>query len=179
MFVGKETHMLKLRYYPDPILKNLSAPLERAPGKSFLLELYHLMKARKGVGLSAIQVGISERVLALDVGEGPEFYVNPEVVLPEGKKMKEVFGERTLLREGCLSLPGIFEDILRHPKWDVRYRDENFNLVTRETNGLRAHILQHEMEHLDGKLFVDVLRTPKRSAIHAQMMKLKRSGALR
>jgi len=182
---------LRLRFFPDPILKNISAPLEAAPDPKFLAEMFALMKARGGVGLSAIQVGVAQRIITLDVGEGPEVYINPQLILPKAekiegvlevlkeKKIEDVLGKRNLVTEGCLSFPGIFERILRFPTWNISYLNENFEQKTRNADGLRAHVLQHEGDHLDGRLFVDELRSAKRSAIMAQMMKLRKQGVLR
>jgi len=130
--------MLKLRFYPDPILRNISAPLETPPDTKFLAEMFALMKARGGVGLSAIQVGIPQRIILLDVGHGPEFYINPQLVLPKDKKTEEALGKRIMVTEGCLSLPGIFEKVLRFPTWNISYLDENFEPRTRNADGLRA-----------------------------------------
>jgi len=170
---------LRLRFFPDPILKTTSARLVTPPDPKFLAELYSFMKHRGGVGLSAIQVGVAERIVVLDIGKGPEFYLNPKVLIPEGKKMEEVFGKRIPVSEGCLSFPGIIEKIYRYPVWTIEYLDEKFEKQVRTAEGLRAHVLQHEGEHLDGRLFVDELRSARRGAILSQMMKLRRQGGLR
>lgn len=169
---------MKIIIWPDPRLKQVSAALPEAesdmPGQDLLKELYDTMKAAGGVGLSAIQVGIAKRIVVADLGQGLEVYVNPVI---NGYR-----GEAAPIQEGCLSTPGQFESVSRYPEvvyfalrpgaGDLGTWYRCYGVAT----GLRAQMLQHELEHLDGKMYVDHLKAADRSRIRGNMMKLKRGN---
>lgn len=137
-----------------------------------LRDMAETMYAAPGVGLAGPQVGVPLRLFVVDVtvGKGPGNLieiVNPEFVLCEGMQMEE---------EGCLSLPGFNATVVRPARAVVKGHDRDGNEITIEGTGLLARALQHEMDHLDGSLFVDRLRGIKRDVIVRKVQKLRRSG---
>ena len=161
---------------PDPRLKIQAKPVAKVDAKvrrlmdDMLETMYHAI----GIGLAAPQVGAAQRVLVVDVareGEEPNpmRIANPEIVWASDEVLK--------YEEGCLSLPDQFADVERPAKVRVRYRDENDRPVEIEADGLLATCLQHEMDHLQGVLFVDHISTLKRGMILRKLQKLKRTGA--
>ena len=163
--------MSKLVYWPAGILKQVSQPLTQAPDGGLVVVMKAIMRQYNGAGLSAVQIGELQRLVVVENHEHNVF-VNPELV---GKS-----DEKVLRREGCLSVPGFYEDVLRHQHIFVTYRDEKFELHENvRFDGFMAHVLQHEMEHLDGKMFLDRLPSAKRSAILGNMQKLRKAGKLR
>ena len=164
---------LKLIYWPAGILRKVSLRLEQPPATELVAGMKAIMRAHKGAGLSAIQVGVAQRLVVVDSGVlGPSVFVNPHIL--------EFCGERVKMREGCLSVPGFFEDIPRAPEVVVDYYDESM-VCHHEVrlHGFMAHVLQHEMEHLDGKLYLDHLPNVRRGAIMGQMQSLRRQGLLK
>lgn len=162
--------MLKLVYWPSPVLKQVSEPI-KVHVQSTLDEMYQVMKAHYGVGLSAIQVGLPFRFFILDVGSGLEVFTNPVI--------ESLHGDLVSMDEGCLSLPGITERVKRYTKVTISYDDGQWKRQTSTYDGLRAHIIQHETEHLDGKLFTDRLTNAQRSRIMGAVMALRRAGKLK
>jgi peptide deformylase len=112
-----------------------------------LEDMLDTMYAAPGIGLAAPQVGISKRIIVLDVGDGPIRMVNPKIV--------EVNGEQTGL-EGCLSIPGLYGDVKRHERIVVKGQDPSGRPFKIQADGLLSRCFQHEIDHLDGKLFTDV-----------------------
>lgn len=162
--------MSKLVYWPAGILKQVSQPLTQAPDGGLVVVMKAIMRQHNGAGLSAVQIGELQRLVVVE--GSPNVFVNPEIV---GRS-----DEKVLRREGCLSVPGFFEDVLRHQHIFVTYRDEKFELHENvRFDSFMAHVLQHELEHLDGKMFLDRLPAAKRSAILGNMQKLRKSGKLR
>lgn len=134
---------------PNPILRQVSVEVS-APDPQLPLiihDMFAVMYEHKGVGLSAIQIGQPLRLIVADVGEGQEVYLNP--------KIDRIGGTKKLMTEGCLSFPGIFEQVMRYTKITVSYKDIDGNSKTINASGLRAQMLQHEIEHLDGILLGD------------------------
>lgn len=139
--------------YPDPVLLTRAAPVTRVTDtvRELVRDMFETMAAAEGVGLAAPQVGVSRRVIVVDVSpvekDRPPFaLVNPEIVahrgLVEGK-------------EGCLSIPGVEGFVPRHELVVVRGQDERGDPVRLEATGFLARVLQHEIDHLDGVLFID------------------------
>ena len=167
--------LLPIRIYPDPVLR-----VECREVSSFDDELARLvadmvetMHAAPGIGLAANQVGVESRVAVVDlsVGERPEdllVLVNPEIV--------EAIGESDI-EEGCLSLPGIYELVPRAERVRVRAYDQNGNVFTLEAQGLLSVCIQHEMDHLQGKVFVEHLSQLKQQRIRAKLAKQLRKSA--
>jgi peptide deformylase len=164
-----------------PILRYGERPLHApaAPVTRFDDELQRLigdmietMYAAPGIGLAAPQVGVSLRVFVVDLSVGRDraqliTLVNPEFVQREGTQLEE---------EGCLSVPGFNATVLRPARVVIQGRDREENLQTFEGTGLLARAFQHEMDHLDGRLFVDRLRGIKRDVIVRRIQKLQRTG---
>jgi len=165
---------MKLVFWPADILKRTSLPVLLAPDPQLLGGMYQIMKAYGGAGLSAVQVGILQRIVTIDTGalQAPKFFINPVITAKKGDKAPK--------REGCLSIPGYFDDILRYPEVTLTYHNEKMELQENVPfTGLVAHVLQHECEHLDGITMMDHLTAAKRSQILGQMMALRRAGKLK
>lgn len=139
---------LKVRIYGDPCLRKKALVVtDIGPAERILIHsMFETMHAEKGIGLAAPQVGISQRILVVDTGEGPFAVINPEILSKSGSDVME---------EGCLSLPGVTVNVRRALKIRVRYWDENNSKHERNFEGLRARVIQHETDHLNGKLIVD------------------------
>lgn len=160
--------------YGDAVLHTPAHPVERFDETlhRLLHDLIETMYAAPGVGLAAPQIGVPLRVFVVDVSMGQrrdELHelVNPELVHCEGMQMEE---------EGCLSLPGFNATVVRPSRAVVRGMDRHGEPVTLEGSGLLARAIQHEVDHLDGRIFVDRLRGIKRELIVRKVQKLRRSG---
>lgn len=165
--------VFSLVYWPSPVLKRVSEALVAAPDPEMVKGLINTMYKHHGAGLSAIQVGLPIRILVVsDLAGDAKVFVNP-VCTEVSEAKHEVW-------EGCLSVPGFTEKIVRHVKVELTYRDEKFELHEKEVfDGFTAHVLQHELEHLDGRLYLDHLTAAKRSNIRGNMARLKKQGKLR
>lgn len=139
---------LKIRLYGDPVLREKARPVERVDAgvRRFLAAMAEAMYAAEGVGLAAPQVGVLQRLVVIDVGDGLLELVNPEIVASAG----QVEGV-----EGCLSLPGLIGDVVRSESVTVRALDGRGRPFEISGQGLLARALQHEIDHLDGVLFID------------------------
>jgi peptide deformylase len=160
----------KIRTYPDPILQVKAAEIENIDGRVVDLaeDMAETMYAAPGVGLAAPQVGVSERLIVVDVRntegtKGLITLINPEIIEAEGRVVEE---------EGCLSLPGITENVSRAERVVVRGHDLNEQEQEIEAAGLLAVALQHEIDHLEGILFIDRISRLKRGIIQRKMRKL-------
>ncbi len=161
--------------WPDPILKEIAKPVDRVDDSTrrLLDDMAETMYAADGVGLAAPQIAERKRVIVIDTSprqEGQKLIhlVNPEIVRLEGE---------TTYTEGCLSIPGEAEDVERAAKAWVRALDYHGKPFELEADGLLAIALQHEIDHLDGTLFVDHLSSLKRELIKKRMKKLKAEKA--
>ncbi|HEU5360059.1 MAG TPA: peptide deformylase [Candidatus Deferrimicrobiaceae bacterium] len=148
--------------YPDPFLSTKALPVGVVDGKvrELIRDLFETMYAANGIGLAATQVGVGKRVIVVDLSPvdeeaGPIALVNPEVTVASGS----VEGP-----EGCLSVPGLEGAVCRAETVVVRGKNEHGEPVTVEAHGLLARALQHEIDHLDGVLFIDKLAVPATSA---------------
>ena len=160
----------KIRVYPDPILQVKAAEIENIDGRVVDLaeDMAETMYAAPGVGLAAPQVGVSARLIVVDVRntedtKGLITLINPEIIEAEGRVVEE---------EGCLSLPGINENVARAERVLVRGHDLNEREQEIEAAGLLAVALQHEIDHLEGILFIDRISRLKRGIIQRKMRKL-------
>jgi len=152
--------LLPLRVLGDPILREETKPVERLTEELERLidDMFETMYAAKGIGLAAPQVGRSERLCVIDVDDEPMVLINPEI-LEASKPMEKA-------EEGCLSIPDIYGDVERPSVVRVRAMDREGNVFEREASGLLARCMQHEIDHLHGKMFIDYLSVlKKRSAI--------------
>jgi len=166
---------LTILHFPDPRLRNKANPLPAVTDETRQLmdDMLETMYAAEGIGLAATQVGVDQRVLVIDVSEGrdePRCYANPEILSCEGKERSQ---------EGCLSVPGYYEEVERAEFVRVRALDRDGNTVEFETGGLLAVCIQHEIDHLDGKLFVDYLSDLKRRRIRKKLEKEQREERAR
>jgi peptide deformylase len=161
---------------PDPRLRQRSAAVERVDDalRTLMDDMLETMYAAKGIGLAAIQVGVAKRVIVMDLaGEdeepAPRFFVNPEILDPAD--------ETTVYQEGCLSVPDFFEDVERPSACRLRYLDYHGAEHVEAAEGLFATCIQHEMDHLEGVLFIDHLSRLKRDRILKKIKKEQRLSA--
>ncbi len=166
--------VVKIRVYPDPVLQTRAAEIKQIDARIVQLaaDMAETMYAAPGVGLAAPQIGVSERLICVDV-QSPEgereliTLINPVIVEAEGQAAEE---------EGCLSVPEIRENVARAERVLVRGLDLNERQREIEAAGLLARAFQHEIDHLDGILFIDRISRLKRGIIHRKMRKLKQEA---
>ena len=146
---------------PDPLLKQVSAPVERVDDelRALMDDMLETMYAAPGIGLAAIQVGVPKRVIVMDIArqeepKAPRFFVNPEILWASE--------ETAPYEEGCLSVPEIYDEVERPSRVKIRYLNYAGETVEEDAEGLFAVCIQHEMDHLDGVLFIDHLSRLKR-----------------
>lgn len=170
--------ILPLVIAPDPRLKTKSTPIEKidADIKKLASDMFETMYHERGIGLAAVQVGVLKRLLVADVtwreeeGPGEQWVlINPEIV--EGSKDERVY------KEGCLSFPDQFAEVMRPDQVRVRYLDLDGKQQEKSFEGLLATCIQHEIDHLNGVVFVDHISNVKRDMILRKLQKLKKMGA--
>ena len=147
--------VLDIRVLGDPILRERTESLPHVTEelRSLVADMFETMYAAEGIGLAAPQVGRKARVFVMDVDENPLTMINPVIIEQEGKERAE---------EGCLSIPEIFGDVDRATRIVVRATDLDGNSLEIELTDLAARCVQHELDHLDGKLFIDYMSLIKR-----------------
>jgi peptide deformylase len=167
--------------YPDPLLKTTAAPVESVDDeiRALIDDMIQTMYCYRGIGLAAIQLGVARRVIVLDVpdmdldddsdmdplgerGKNALAFVNPEITYSEGT---------TVYEEGCLSVPGVNADVKRAANVRVEALDRVGNKVEIDAEGLLAIVLQHEIDHLNGILFIDRLSRLKRELVKRKLKK--------
>jgi peptide deformylase len=163
--------LLSILRYPDPRLHTVAAPVAVVDGEVRRLvdDMLETMYAAEGVGLAATQVNVHRRVIVMDTTEErnqPLVLINPELVA--------VSEEMRTADEGCLSVPAVFDEVQRHARVTVRALDRQGQPWTMEVEGLAAVCVQHEMDHLAGKVFVEYLSPLKRERIKTKMLKKTR-----
>ena len=163
---------LEILEIPDLRLRTVAKPVEAFDAALARLvdDMIETMYHAQGIGLAATQVNIHHRLLVLDVSEEqdtPRVYVNPEIVETEGTETCE---------EGCLSVPGIYAEVSRAEKVRVQARDANGDAFEEWLDGMHAVCLQHEIDHLDGKLFVDYLSPLKRRMVTRKLEKQRKQA---
>ena len=163
---------LEILEIPDPRLRTVAKPVEIFDEKlaALVSDMIETMYDAKGIGLAATQVNVHQRLLVLDVSDAqdtPRVYINPEILSAEGAETCE---------EGCLSVPGIYAEVSRAEKVRVSARDLEGKVFEEELDGLHAVCLQHEMDHLVGKLFVDHLSPLKRRMLLKKLDKLRKQA---
>src|ERR1700679_4010852 len=160
--------------YPDPVLERPSEPVTEFDDelRKLVDDMFESMYAAKGIGLAAPQIGVAKRITVIDLSfqKNPEeklVLINPEILLREGKRYDE---------EGCLSLPDIREKVSRAFKVKIRAQDVTGNWFEREAEDLLARAFQHEVDHLDGILFIFRISALKRDFVLRRIRKLQRTG---
>ncbi|MGH8251426.1 MAG: peptide deformylase [Steroidobacteraceae bacterium] len=164
---------LTILEYPDPRLRTRAAPVDSvdAPLRELIDAMLETMYAANGIGLAATQVDVHRRLLVADVSDtrdAPRVFINPEILSRDGV---------TLSQEGCLSVPGYYDDVERAERVRVRALDRDGNPFEEDLDGLLAICVQHEIDHLDGKLFVDYLSEMKRQRVRKKIEKERRLRA--
>ena len=160
--------LLEILEYPDPRLRTKAAPVAEVDERirAIVDDMFDTMYAAPGIGLAATQVNVHERIITIDVSEDksePLVFINPEVTVLEG--------EPETMQEGCLSVPGFYEDVTRIEHCLVKAIDRNGNPFELECRGLLAVCIQHEIDHLEGKLMVDYISPLKRNRIKDKLEK--------
>jgi peptide deformylase len=166
--------VLEILEFPDPRLRNVAEPVTEVTDelRSLIDDMFETMYDAPGIGLAASQVNVHQRLLVIDVSEDhsePLVFINPEVEVLDPE-----LGEYD---EGCLSVPGFYETVNRPRRVRVTALDRDGESFTRELDGLLAICLQHEIDHLDGKLFVDYISPLKRQRIRKKLEKTHRRRA--
>jgi peptide deformylase len=161
---------LTILEFPDPRLRTRAVPVETVDEQLLELidDMFETMYDAPGIGLAATQVDAHIRVLVADVSAdktAPQVLINPEILEKDGVVVSE---------EGCLSVPGYYEEVERAEHIRVRFLDRKGNAVEMEAEGLLAVCIQHEIDHLDGRLFVDYLSEAKRQRIRKRLVKERR-----
>ncbi len=166
---------LPILEFPDPRLRTKAVPVDPArvagrPFQKLLDDMFETMYEAPGIGLAASQVDVHERFMVIDISEGkdePQVFINPEILAREGEQVYQ---------EGCLSVPGIFADVTRADSIEVRFVGRDGQARQMQADGLLAVCIQHEMDHLDGKLFVDYLSPLKREMVRKKLAKQRKQA---
>ncbi len=161
---------LTILEFPDPRLRTKAAPVTEVDDKLRVLidDMFETMYDAPGIGLAATQVDVHLRLLVADVSSDksdPHVLINPEILEKDGVQVSD---------EGCLSVPGYYEEVERAEHIRVRFLDREGVAQETEATGLLAVCIQHEMDHLEGKLFVDYLSEAKRQRIRKKLLKERR-----
>lgn len=165
--------LLEILEYPDPRLRTVAEPVGVVdePIRQLAADLLETMYAAPGIGLAATQVNVHKRVLVVDISEDqnePVVLINPEIKLADGIETHE---------EGCLSVPGVYEEVKRAERIEIQALNLEGQVFHMEADGLLAVCIQHEMDHLEGKLFVDYLSELKRQRIRKKLTKSRKREA--
>ena len=165
--------LLNILHFPDPRLRTVARPVTEFDDSLRQLagDMFETMYEAPGIGLAATQVDRHIRLLVLDVSEDrnrPRCLINPEILQADGEEEMD---------EGCLSVPGFYEKVRRAERIRVRAQDEHGEFHEFEASGLEAVCIQHEMDHLQGKLFVDYLSGLKRNRIRSKLQKMQKQAA--
>jgi peptide deformylase len=166
--------LLPILCYPDPRLHTVAKPVQAVDARirALTTDMLETMYDASGIGLAASQIDVHERVIVIDVSEDrdqPMVLINPELVWTSP--------ETHLNEEGCLSVPGVYDGVTRFNAVHCKALDADGNSRTIEADGLLAVCIQHEMDHLMGKVFVEYLSPLKRNRIKTKMIKAKREDA--
>src|SRR5262245_15176464 len=182
------TFMALLPIYetPDPMLRQISTPVEKVDDelRAFIADMFETMYAAPGIGLAAVQVGMPKRFLVMDLQEPedpddpdskpvkePRVFINPEIL--------ESSDHEVPYTEGCLSVPDQYAEVMRPDRIRARWLDENGKAHEEDLDGLLAVCLQHEMDHLEGILFIDHLSKLKRDMVLKKLAKARKERGLR
>ena len=162
--------LLPILEYPDPRLKKVAAPVAAVTAdiRKLVRDMAETMYSAPGVGLAATQVNVHKRVIVIDISDPKDqlrVFINPELLAAEGEAECE---------EGCLSVPGYYDKVTRAARIRVRAQDERGETFELDADGLLAVCIQHEMDHLEGKVFVEYLSPLKRARLAARLRKKQR-----
>lgn len=162
--------ILKILHYPDERLRLPAEPVLAFDKelRQFIDDMFETMYAAPGIGLAANQVNVQKRLIVMDISEDnsqPLCLINPEIVEHDGSVTME---------EGCLSVPSVYDNVKRYQRIVIKALDRNGKPFSLEADELLSVCIQHEMDHLDGKLFVDYLSEVKRTRIKKKLAKLRR-----
>ena len=165
--------LLQILHFPDPRLRKKALPVDEVNDqvRQTVKDMFETMYDAPGIGLAATQVNLQQQIIVIDISEDktePLCLINPEIIAKDGEEE---------MQEGCLSVPGIFENVRRFENITVQALNENGDVFNLDADGLLAVCIQHEMDHLDGKLFVDYLSPLKMQRIKKKMLKLKKHDA--
>ncbi len=165
--------LLNILHFPDPRLRTIAKPVEEFDDnlRQLVSDMFETMYEAPGIGLAATQVNQHIRLLVMDVSEArnqPRCLINPRILTAEGDEEMD---------EGCLSVPGYYEKVRRAELIRVRSQDENGETSEFDAHGLEAVCIQHEADHLEGKLFVDYLSALKRNRIRSKLLKAQKQQA--
>jgi peptide deformylase len=165
--------ILSILEFPDPRLRSRAAVVSifDAPLKQLVTDMFQTMYAANGVGLAATQVNVHQRILVADMSDNhkqPLALINPQILEKDGSQVYQ---------EGCLSFPGLYADVTRALKVKVRAQDIGGNEIVLEAEGPLAVCIQHEIDHLDGKVFVDYLSPLKRTLLLKRLDKQRKQAA--
>lgn len=168
---GIHMAILDILHFPDPRLRTIAQPVTEVDVavRQLVDNMFDTMYSAPGIGLAATQVNVSKRIVVIDISEDndqPLCLINPEILALSGVEEME---------EGCLSVPGIYETVQRADQVRMRALDRDGRPFELETGGLLAVCIQHEIDHLDGKLFVDYLSQLKRTRIRKKLEKHQRT----
>ena len=166
--------LLEILHFPDSRLRLQAKPVAQVDDRvrQVVSDMFETMYDAPGIGLAATQVNIQEQIIVIDISEDmdqPLCLINPEILETDG--LEE-------MQEGCLSVPGFYENVTRAESIKIQALNEQGDNIELEADGLLAVCIQHEMDHLDGKLFVDYLSPLKRQRIKKKLLKLEKSGDL-
>ena len=166
--------LLEILHFPDPRLRLKARPVTRVDDqvRQMVKDMLETMYQAPGIGLAATQVNIQLEVIVIDVSENkdqPLCLINPKIIDSDGTEE---------MQEGCLSVPGFYENVTRAEKVKIQALNEDGESFELEADDLLAVCIQHEMDHLQGKLFVDYLSPLKRQRIKKKLLKLEKSGEL-
>lgn len=170
--------VLPIYVAPHPVLKKIADPVDAVTDdlRKLMDDMVETMYAAEGIGLAAPQVGVSKRILVIDIAQkdgedkrAPQYFVNPEITWSSE--------ELNVYNEGCLSVPDQYADVERPEKIKLKYLDYHGKAQEIETGGMLATVLQHEMDHLNGILFVDHLSTLKKDILLRKVKKWARENA--
>jgi len=166
--------ILDILEYPDPRLRTIAKQVDEVTDeiRTLIDDMFETMYDAPGIGLAATQVNVHKQIIVMDLSEDksePRVFINPKVEVLDG--------DLEAMQEGCLSVPGFYEDVKRIEHVRITAKDRNGDDFELEATGLLAVCIQHEMDHLNGKLFVDYLSSLKRNRIRKKLEKLHKQSA--
>ena len=164
--------LLEILHFPDPRLRLRASPVAQVDDqvRQAVRDMFDTMYDAPGIGLAATQVNIQRQIIVIDVSEdknNPICLINPQIIESDGTEE---------MQEGCLSVPGFYENVTRAERVTVRALNEQGESIEIKADGILAVCIQHEMDHLEGKLFVDYLSALKRQRIKKKLQKMEKSG---